>query len=150
MEDRPDGHPPRHPNHRKPTIMTASALQPHCRMRLTSTAYDDGAVACPEQESYCILSSRRLDDEIDPLIGQFVTNVAFHIDALRRAMDRYDCPALRDTCRLLRGAGRSYGYESITQAAAAALEPLACPHPEPEAVEEAITALTTLLQRIRS
>ena len=129
--------------------MTGSTRHPSPWMPLDTHFEGEGPVVCFEREPHCIISSRRLDDEIEPLIGQFITNIGFHIDALWRAMDQDNLTALRNTCRLLRGAGRSYGYESITQTAAAALDALATPRPDPAAVEQSITTLIAILTRIR-
>jgi len=96
-----------------------------------------------------ILSTRGCERDFQPLIGEFVSNLSEYVTALHKALDQADYATVIDICRLLKGAGGSYGYARVTQAATSALEPLAAREPEARAVREAVQELIDIISRVR-
>jgi HPt (histidine-containing phosphotransfer) domain-containing protein len=95
-----------------------------------------------------IYSSFGGDPDLAELVEIFVSEIPERVSAIESALREDDFEAVRRLAHQLKGAAGSYGFDSLTPAAAA-IESRAGGDASPEAIREAVRDLESLCRRLR-
>lgn len=96
-----------------------------------------------------IVSSLAGNASMTDLLNEFVDGMEEYVARLRQAKTSKDLDQLVKLCQQLKGAGGSYGYDPITQAAELAVEQLHAEQQDAEKINEAVGELIQVLRRVR-
>lgn len=97
-----------------------------------------------------IFSSMNKDDEMLPLIEEFVNTLGPLTMRLRRANADNDLSLISSICQNLKGAGAGYGFDGITTLARYAIESLGNAENDAESVRKTVNDLVGMLRKARS
>ena len=95
-----------------------------------------------------IYSNMADDPDMAPLILDFVNNISDHVDKLNHALSASQFTMLSNMVRMLKGAGGSYGFDALTNAAQKALEKIGAADDDPEAIRKAVSQLQSVASRL--
>ena len=87
-----------------------------------------------------------VDPDLDDLVPEFLENCDTYVQQMRDALDRGDYETVRDVGHGLKGAGGSYGFDTITDLGKAIEE--AAKKADATEVANSVTALENYLQRL--
>ena len=102
-----------------------------------------------------IYSSSANDEELKPLLAEFIRGINGYITQLRDANAHKDFRVLQAVARALKGAGTGYGFPPITAAATDLLDQLTHDHAQDQAHDQAdpvrkqVNELVAILNRVR-
>ena len=97
-----------------------------------------------------VFSTMSEDEEMLPLIEEFVNSLAPLTMRLRRANADNDLEVINQICQNLKGAGAGYGFEGITTMARFAVESLENAEQDAEGVRKTVNDLVGMLRRTRA
>ncbi|MEL7087330.1 MAG: response regulator [Planctomycetota bacterium] len=97
-----------------------------------------------------VYSSMNDDDEMLPLIEEFVTSLGPLTMRLRRANADNDLDLINQICQNLKGAGAGYGFDGITTMARYAVESVENAEHDIESVRKTVNDLVGILRRARA
>jgi HPt (histidine-containing phosphotransfer) domain-containing protein len=89
------------------------------------------------------------DPLMQPLIAEFTSRLAGHVNEIRKAVAADDSAALHRILHQLRGSGQSYGFGPITNHAAVADEKIKAKRPLSECYSD-INALIDYIEQIEN
>ena len=96
-----------------------------------------------------LYSSMADEEEMLPLIEEFVTALAPLSMRLRRANADHDLNTLTSLCQKLKGAGSGYGFDAITTMARYAVESIDTAEKDAEGLRKSVNELIAVLRRAR-
>lgn len=96
-----------------------------------------------------IYSSMADEEDMLPLIEEFVANLAPLSNKLRRANADSDMKLLVNICQSLKGAGDGYGFEAVTSTARYALDMMDSAQKDTDTIRKAVNELVQTLRRIK-
>ena len=102
-----------------------------------------------EAPTQALVSTFAEDEEMRPLLREYVLEVEQASEQLRHANTHNDRKALEEVCSRLKGSGSSYGFEPITQATQLVLASLESAEEDCEELRRQVTSLVQLLRRVR-
>ena len=97
-----------------------------------------------------VYSSMAEDEDMLPLIEEFVTSLAPLALRLRRANADQDLDTIAQLCQNLKGAGSGYGFAAITDTARYAVESLGRAEQDVDGVRKSVNELVQVLRRARA
>lgn len=100
-------------------------------------------------EADAVFSTMSDDEEMAPLIEEFVNTLGPLTLRLRRANADADLQTINAVCQNLKGAGSGYGFDAITTMARYAVESLEATEQDAEAIRKAVNDLVQMLRRAR-
>lgn len=100
-------------------------------------------------EADAVYSSMAEDQEMAPLIEEFVNTLGPLTLRLRRANADADLRTINSVCQNLKGAGAGYGFDAITTMARYAVESLEVTEQDAELTRKAVNDLVQILRRAR-
>jgi len=100
-------------------------------------------------ESDAVYSTMADDEEMIPLIEEFVASLGPLSMRLRRANADADTNTINHLCQNLKGAGAGYGFEAITTMARYAVESLEAAEQDADALRKSVNDLVQTLRRAR-
>ncbi len=96
-----------------------------------------------------IYSACNNDPEMRPLLTEFTRGLGAHMDRLREANARHDYETLDAIAWMLKGAGKGYGFDEITDKAAAVLYELNEGAADMERIRQSANELLSVLNRVK-
>ncbi|MEM6459937.1 MAG: response regulator [Planctomycetota bacterium] len=117
------------------------------RMAVEDALSIDTAAAGDADAVYSSLSD---DEEMAPLIEEFVNGLGPISMRLRRANSDGEHETLTTLCQNLKGGGAGYGFEAITTMARYAIDALEADQKDAEAVRKSVNDLVGVLRRARA
>ncbi len=97
-----------------------------------------------------VYSTMGSDDDMLPLIEEFVHSLAPLALRLRRANADHDLDTISQLCQSLKGAGSGYGFDAITDTARYAVETLDQTNKDVDSVRKAVNDLVQVLRLTRA
>ncbi|MEM9415853.1 MAG: response regulator [Planctomycetota bacterium] len=96
-----------------------------------------------------IFSTVRDDEEMAPLLTEFVRGLSGYITKLRDANAKDDLDAVEGMTHILKGAGSGYGFDAITEQAGEVLKVVEDEARDMDKVRQQINALIRVLHRVK-
>ena len=114
----------------------------HLKAATDVTTPDAGAA--PPQ----LISAFAFDPDMADVLPEFIGNLSGEVAALRSLFEAKNLPELQNTVHQLKGAGGSYGYQELTEAASAAESTLKSGQ-SIESIAVQVEMLISLIRRVR-
>ena len=102
-----------------------------------------------EEAQQPIFSSVKGDEEMAPLLSEFVRGLGGYIAKLRDANAKDDLDAVENMTHVLKGAGSGYGFDAITEQAGEVLKIVAEETRDMEKIKKQVSALIRVLNRVK-
>jgi len=96
-----------------------------------------------------IFSSISDDEDMLPLMTEFVRGLGGYINKLRNANARDDREGIASLTHILKGSGSGYGFESITQEAGEVIKALEADTAEVDQLKQSVNSLVRVLNRVK-
>lgn len=102
-----------------------------------------------EADQEPIFSTVNGDEEMKPLLTEFVRGLGGYIHKLKDANAQNDLATLESIIHVLKGAGSGYGYDPITEQAGEAIKTLEQDEQDLDKVKQQVNALIRVLNRVK-
>lgn len=102
-----------------------------------------------DEDQQPIFSTVRDDEEMAPLLTEFVRGLGGYITKLRDANAKDDLQALEGMTHILKGAGSGYGFDAITEQAGEVLKVVEDEARDIERIKQQVNALIRVLHRVK-
>lgn len=102
-----------------------------------------------EADQQPIYSTISDDEEMKPLLTEFVRGLGGYIHKLKNANAHSDLQTLEGIIHVLKGAGSGYGYDAITEQAGTTLKALHSEDDNLEKAKQQVNALIRVLNRVK-
>lgn len=97
-----------------------------------------------------IRSALASDPDMLPIIDEFVQGLSKYLDEIRSAMNEQDIENLHRICHQIKGAGGSYGFDVLSDAAQAALDCIRGDEPDWSQINGKVEQLNSMIARVSS
>ena len=102
-----------------------------------------------DDDEKAIYSSISDDEDMLPLMTEFVRGLGGYINKLRNANAHDDREGIESLTHILKGAGSGYGFESITQEAGEVIKALEAETAEVDELKQSVNSLVRVLNRVK-
>jgi PAS domain S-box-containing protein len=109
---------------------------------------DAAPVGAPNGSPTEIVSAFHADPVMAEVLPEFIANLSGEVATIRALLDRHDLEGLREALHQIKGAGGSYGFQVLSDAAAAAERDVKAGAPL-DTVATDVDALVAVVRRVR-
>ncbi|XAL97927.1 response regulator [Phycisphaeraceae bacterium D3-23] len=102
-----------------------------------------------DEDQQPIFSTVKDDEEMAPLLTEFVRGLSGYITKLRDANAKDDLDAVEGMTHILKGAGSGYGFDPITEQAGEVLKVVENERRDMEKIKQQVNALIRVLHRVK-
>lgn len=96
-----------------------------------------------------IFSTSAADEDMRPLLAEFIRGLGGYITQLRDANAKKDLDTIKSITRTLKGAGAGYGLAPISETAASLADLFNTETPDPADIKAQVNDLVQVLNRVR-